>query len=156
MKSLGRSECLFRLPAIFLGTGELISATEMPELQIESGFLPKLKERITLAKDIEKAQHLVKKENHDRNWLQEAAEAMDLDIDPGMCVGSRVIPSLSIDYLVFLPKLMGCHLSMQVADISGCQKKTTQISLTTQPSPPNPEPRLPKSAQPKSSPSRPS
>jgi ATP-dependent RNA helicase DDX24/MAK5 len=45
-----------------------------------------LKERIKLAKDIEKAQHLVKKENHDRNWLKEAAEAMDVDIDPSLYV----------------------------------------------------------------------
>lgn len=45
-----------------------------------------MKERIKLAKDIEKAQHLVKKENHDRNWLKEAAEAMDVDIDPSLLV----------------------------------------------------------------------
>ncbi|KAL1411908.1 ATP-dependent RNA helicase [Vanrija albida] len=53
-----------------------------PELAIEGGFMPKLKERIALARDIEKAQHAVKKDNHDRNWLKEAAEAMDIDIDP--------------------------------------------------------------------------
>jgi hypothetical protein len=56
----------------------------MPELPIESGFLPKLKERLALAKEIEKAQHVVKKENHDKNWLKEAAEAMDVDIDPSL------------------------------------------------------------------------
>ena len=55
-------------------------------MTIESGFLPKLRERIRTAKDIEKAQHSVKKENHDRNWLREAAEAMDVDIDPTMWV----------------------------------------------------------------------
>jgi len=53
-------------------------------LPIESGFLPKLRERLRLARDIEKAQHTVKKENHARNWLKEAAEAMDVDIDPDM------------------------------------------------------------------------
>jgi len=58
--------------------------TEMPELPIESGFMPKLKERIRIAKEIEKAQHKVKKENYDRNWLKEVAEAMDVDIDPSM------------------------------------------------------------------------
>lgn len=61
-----------------------MTATDIPELPIESGFLPKLKERIRLAKEIEKAQHLVKKENHDRNWLQETADAMGIDIDPSM------------------------------------------------------------------------
>jgi ATP-dependent RNA helicase DDX24/MAK5 len=59
-------------------------ANELPELPIESGFMPKLKERIALAKEIEKAQHVVKKENHDKNWLKEAAEAMDVDIDPSL------------------------------------------------------------------------
>ncbi|TXT07465.1 hypothetical protein VHUM_03185 [Vanrija humicola] len=53
-----------------------------PELAIEGGFMPKLKERIALAREIEKAQHAVKKDNHDKNWLREAAEAMDIDIDP--------------------------------------------------------------------------
>lgn len=54
------------------------------DLEIEGGFLPKLKERIALARQIEKTQHEVKKESHDRSWLEEAAEAMDLDIDPSM------------------------------------------------------------------------
>ncbi|EIW66497.1 hypothetical protein TREMEDRAFT_65359 [Tremella mesenterica DSM 1558] len=57
---------------------------DIPDLPIEGGFLPKLKERIRVAREIEKAQHGVKKENHDRNWLREAAEAMDVDIDPSM------------------------------------------------------------------------
>ena len=62
----------------------------MPELPIESGFLPKLKERLALAKEIEKAQHVVKKENHDKNWLKEAAEAMDVDIDPSLYVSLTI------------------------------------------------------------------
>jgi ATP-dependent RNA helicase DDX24/MAK5 len=59
-------------------------AEELPDLPIDAGFMPKLKERIRLAKAIEKAQHEVKKENHDKNWLKETAEAMDLDLDPDM------------------------------------------------------------------------
>ncbi|CAD6585850.1 MAG: ATP-dependent RNA helicase [Tremellales sp. Tagirdzhanova-0007] len=62
---------------------------ELSDLPIESGFLPKLRDRIRLAKDIEKAQHQVKKANHDRNWLREAAEAMDVDIDPAMMSGAE-------------------------------------------------------------------
>mgnify|MGYP002718870192 CR=1 FL=1 len=79
MKSLGRSAFSFYPPRGANGLG-----AELPDLPIESGFLPKLRERITLARDIEKAQHQVKKDNHDKNWLKEAAEAMDLDIDPDM------------------------------------------------------------------------
>lgn len=91
MKSLGRSKSSFPVFSHrnigcegYRGAPALKVATEIPELQIEAGFMPKLKARVTLAKDIEKAQHLVKKENHDRNWLQETADAMDVDIDPGM------------------------------------------------------------------------
>lgn len=57
---------------------------ELSELQVEAGFLPRLKERIRVAQAIEKAQHEVKKDTHDRNWLKEAAEAMDVDLDPDM------------------------------------------------------------------------
>ncbi|KAH8090622.1 P-loop containing nucleoside triphosphate hydrolase protein [Filobasidium floriforme] len=57
---------------------------ELPELAIEPGFLPKLKERIRIAREIEKAQHQIKKENHDKSWLKEVAEAMDVDIDADM------------------------------------------------------------------------
>ena len=81
MKSLNRSGFAInsRSPKVDKGADQ-----ELPDLLIESGFLPKLRDRIRLAKDIEKAQHNVKKANHDRNWLREAAEAMDVDIDPAM------------------------------------------------------------------------
>ena len=83
----------------------------MPDLQIESGFLPKLRERIRLARDIEKAQHNVKKEKHDRNWLREAAEAMDVDIDPTMCVLSPLSFTLKIGKREFFPLTDGFRLS---------------------------------------------
>lgn len=37
-----------------------------------------------IAREIEKAQHAVKKSKHEKSWLQETAEAMDIDIDPDM------------------------------------------------------------------------
>lgn len=46
--------------------------------------MPKLKERVRIAREIEKAQHAVKKSKHEKSWLQETAEAMDIDIDPDM------------------------------------------------------------------------
>jgi ATP-dependent RNA helicase DDX24/MAK5 len=94
MRSLGRGE--FANPIAFrvvfedeIGAKKRPDGNadqELPDLPIESGFMPKLKERIRLAKAIEKAQHEVKKENHERNWLREAAEAMDVDLDPDLCV----------------------------------------------------------------------
>ncbi|GMK59849.1 hypothetical protein CspeluHIS016_0900660 [Cutaneotrichosporon spelunceum] len=55
-----------------------------PDMPIEGGFLRALKERVRVARDLEKALHTSKKEAHDKNWLREAAEAMDVDIDPSM------------------------------------------------------------------------
>ncbi|BEI79786.1 hypothetical protein CcaverHIS002_0103150 [Cutaneotrichosporon cavernicola] len=55
-----------------------------PDMPIEGGFLRSLKERVTVARELEKALHNTKKEAHDKNWLREAAEAMDVDIDPSM------------------------------------------------------------------------
>lgn len=57
---------------------------DLPELQVEPGFLPKLKERLRIAKEIENARHKVKKKRHDDGWLKEAAEAMDIDLDPDL------------------------------------------------------------------------
>ncbi|WVQ78919.1 ATP-dependent RNA helicase MAK5 [Cryptococcus sp. DSM 104549] len=73
MKSLGRSH-------------------ELPELTIEAGFLPALRERIRVATAIEKAQHQATKKTHDNNWLLETAEAMDIDIDPSMLSGEEDDP----------------------------------------------------------------
>lgn len=53
----------------------------MPELPVEHSVLAQLKERITVAVKIEKAMHIVKKKNHEKNWMREAAEAMDLELD---------------------------------------------------------------------------
>lgn len=55
-----------------------------PDMPIEGGFLRALRERMRIATELEKAIHANKKENYDRNWLKETAEAMDLDIDPSM------------------------------------------------------------------------
>jgi len=82
MKSLGRGE----RSLLWTHMHQLTPDAELPDLPIESGFLPKLRERIALAREIEKAHHTDKKDKHDRNWLKEAAEAMDLDIDPSMYV----------------------------------------------------------------------
>lgn len=85
MKSLGRSELSFDRIAVMTSlTPHVPSANELPELQVEPGFLPKLRERVRIAREIEKAQHAVKKAKHEKSWLQETAEAMDIDLDPDL------------------------------------------------------------------------
>ncbi|KAF9051432.1 P-loop containing nucleoside triphosphate hydrolase protein [Panaeolus papilionaceus] len=54
---------------------------EIAEMSIELSMLDKLKARVQLAKKIENAQHKVKKTNHDKNWMREAAETLGVDLD---------------------------------------------------------------------------
>ena len=57
-------------------------------MAIELSLLDKLKARVTLARQIDKAQHTVKKENHEKNWMRETAAAMEIELgsDFSRCV----------------------------------------------------------------------
>ncbi|OBZ67324.1 ATP-dependent RNA helicase MAK5 [Grifola frondosa] len=61
--------------------GSLTRQEEIPEMPVELYLLDKLKTRIQLARQIDVAQHRMRKEKHDRNWLKEAAEAMEIELD---------------------------------------------------------------------------
>lgn len=65
-------------------------------MSVELYLLDKLKARIQLARQIDSAQHKVKKENYEKNWLKEAAEAMELELDSDM--GLRSVVSTSYYY----------------------------------------------------------
>jgi ATP-dependent RNA helicase DDX24/MAK5 len=54
---------------------------EIPELELELGLLDKLKERVRLAKEIEKMQHKTKKGKFEKSWMKEAADALEVDLD---------------------------------------------------------------------------
>ncbi|EJU05616.1 P-loop containing nucleoside triphosphate hydrolase protein [Dacryopinax primogenitus] len=56
-------------------------ATEPPELPVEHEVLDKLKERMALAKKIDDIQHKIKKATHEKNWLQETADALEIELD---------------------------------------------------------------------------
>jgi len=53
----------------------------VPELLVDHDILDKLRARVALARKIDWAQHKVKKESHEKSWLRETAEAMELEID---------------------------------------------------------------------------
>lgn len=44
-------------------------------------MLDKLKARVQLARQIDTAQHKANKEKHERNWLKETADAMEIELD---------------------------------------------------------------------------
>ncbi|KAG1776796.1 ATP-dependent RNA helicase [Suillus placidus] len=55
--------------------------TDIPEISVELTLLDKLKNRILLARQIDSQQHKIKKQHHERNWLKETAEAMEIELD---------------------------------------------------------------------------
>ncbi|KAJ7029259.1 ATP-dependent RNA helicase [Mycena alexandri] len=55
--------------------------SEIAEMGIELNLLDKLKERVQLARQIETTHHKIKKANHDRKWMQETAEALEVELD---------------------------------------------------------------------------
>ena len=55
-------------------------------MAVELYLLDKLKARIQLARQIDSAQHKVKKENHEKKWLREAAEAMEIELDSDLAL----------------------------------------------------------------------
>ncbi|KAG6817114.1 hypothetical protein H0H87_012635 [Tephrocybe sp. NHM501043] len=54
---------------------------EIQEISVELAMLDKLKYRVQLARKIETTHHKIKKANHDRNWMKETAEAMEIELD---------------------------------------------------------------------------
>lgn len=53
----------------------------MGTLEVPLATLDKLKQRVNLAKEVERAIHRVQKKNHDEGWMREAAETLGVDID---------------------------------------------------------------------------
>lgn len=76
-----------------IGSSPLLACTDfpspctdvdLPELPADYSILDALKQRIELAKKIESGQHKATKEAHEDNWLKQAAEAMEIDLDSDM------------------------------------------------------------------------
>ena len=57
-----------------------VDEDDVPELKVEHDLLDKLKGRVQLARKIDAAAHRVHKKTHDRNWMREIAEAMEIEL----------------------------------------------------------------------------
>ncbi|CAE6493815.1 unnamed protein product [Rhizoctonia solani] len=67
---------------IMKGLMDSLKRTEpIVELPVEHDILDRLKERVLIARQIDVAQHKVKKDNHENNWLKETAEALEIELD---------------------------------------------------------------------------
>lgn len=86
--------------------------TEIPEMTVELNLLDKLKARVTIARKIEMTQHKIKKQNHDRNWMKETAEAMEIELDSdyARCVPFPFLPSKLFSSLLQYSVAFRCFL----------------------------------------------
>ena len=64
----------------------VLDPDEIPEMSVELYLLDKLKARIQLARQVDAAQHKIKKENHEKHWLREAADAMEIELDSDLAL----------------------------------------------------------------------
>jgi len=57
---------------------------EIPEMPVERDLIDRLKARVELARQVDRMQHGVAKEKHDKKWLKDTAEAMEIELDDDM------------------------------------------------------------------------
>lgn len=83
LSSLGRRRWILSTTECCSPNVSIMTSEDMdiPDITIELTLLDHLKERVRLARQIDVQQHQVKKQNHERNWLREAAEAMEIELD---------------------------------------------------------------------------
>lgn len=70
--------------------------SEIPEMTCELSLFDKLKARVGLARQIDNMQHKVRKSNHDRTWMKETAEALEVDLDSDYLRCVFAIPNLHL------------------------------------------------------------
>ncbi|KAH7887065.1 ATP-dependent RNA helicase [Phlebopus sp. FC_14] len=62
---------------------------DISEISVELTLLDNLKTRIHLARQIDSQQHKVRKQNHERKWLKDVAEAMEIEVDSDIMSASE-------------------------------------------------------------------
>lgn len=62
---------------------------ELPFFPVETKCMSAIKERVNLARQIEKVEYFNSRAKHHNSWLQQAAEALELDLDDDELLGGR-------------------------------------------------------------------
>ncbi|XP_007437081.1 ATP-dependent RNA helicase DDX24 [Python bivittatus] len=63
---------------------------ELPFFPIETKCMTAIKERVNLARQIEKVEYFNSRAKHQNSWLQQAAEALELDLDDDELIGGQL------------------------------------------------------------------
>ncbi|XP_009893757.1 PREDICTED: ATP-dependent RNA helicase DDX24 [Charadrius vociferus] len=67
----------------------LEKSEELPFFPVESKCMTSIKERMNLARQIEKAEFFNSRAKQHNSWLQQAAEALEVDLDDDMLMGKK-------------------------------------------------------------------
>ncbi|XP_061468020.1 ATP-dependent RNA helicase DDX24 [Rhineura floridana] len=62
---------------------------ELPFFPVETKCMTAIKERVNLARQIEKMEYFNSRAKHHNSWLQQAAEALELDLDDNELIGGQ-------------------------------------------------------------------
>lgn len=69
--------------------GVLGKGNGLAEFPVDRGLVTNLRERVTLARKINEAEHKVSKVKHEEDWMRKQAEAMDIILDDSMVGGHK-------------------------------------------------------------------
>ncbi|NWU50251.1 DDX24 helicase, partial [Dromas ardeola] len=67
----------------------LEKSEELPFFPVETKYMISIKERMNLARQIEKAEFFNSRAKQHNSWLQQAAEALEMDLDDDMLMGKK-------------------------------------------------------------------
>ncbi|OMJ25647.1 ATP-dependent RNA helicase MAK5 [Smittium culicis] len=81
----------------YLKLCKLMQKPEISELPLDYSVMGKMKQLVSLARQIDSIEHKVKKESHESDWLNKAARDMDIEIDPHFVKSTSVIYDDSSD-----------------------------------------------------------
>ncbi|XP_071509669.1 ATP-dependent RNA helicase DDX24-like [Diadema antillarum] len=61
-----------------------LNREEIPSFPVEHRYYQAVRERVDLARDIDKLEHLISKKKHQNDWFVRAAKELDVDVDADM------------------------------------------------------------------------
>ncbi|NXE21088.1 DDX24 helicase, partial [Ardeotis kori] len=87
------------LSLLLIGPNDLINfrkiyktlekSEELPFFPVETKYMTSIKERVNLARQIEKAEFFNSRAKQHNSWLQQAADALEIDLDDDMLMGKK-------------------------------------------------------------------
>ncbi|NXP71564.1 DDX24 helicase, partial [Ramphastos sulfuratus] len=106
----------------------LEKSEELPFFPVETKCMTSIKERMNLARQIEKAEYFNSRAKQHNSWLQQAADALEIDLDDDMLMGktSEQEESQKQKMLKGMKKQLKCMLSQPLFKVLMKTKYPTQ------------------------------